>query len=232
MNNLGQQDVQSLIQSFQRQVCGRLSSNMFVHEYEFHKRIQGSNESFDKFYNDLQTLLNKFQYKDCCQSSTQMSCKNRILLARLVASIKSHDIRKGLLCIQDLTLDKAVKYIQVDETTSSQADNFLTKANKTGASMYGQNNFPRNTGKGDQPPITKDKNLQKCKCLQEGTLSVGIVKTKVTGLNLLCVQSSANQEVVLLILTRKLLMKLLSVVSSLNQLLKSFQLITTTTCDH
>jgi hypothetical protein len=28
-----------------------------------------------------------------------MSCKNRILLARLVAGIKSHDIRKGLLCI-------------------------------------------------------------------------------------------------------------------------------------
>jgi hypothetical protein len=128
MNNLGQQDVQTLIESFQRQVCG--SSNIFVHEYEFHKRVQGSNESFDEFYNDLQTLLNKCQYKDCCQSSTRMSCKNRILLARLVAGIKSHDIRKGLLCIQDLTLDKAVQYIQVDEATSSQADKFLTKVNK------------------------------------------------------------------------------------------------------
>ena len=63
MNNLGQQDVQTLIESFQRQVCG--SSNIFVHEYEFHKRVQGSNESFDEFYNDLQTLLNKCQYKDC-----------------------------------------------------------------------------------------------------------------------------------------------------------------------
>ena len=161
MNNLGQQDVQTLIQSFQRQVCG--SSNMFVHEYEFHKRVQGSNESFDEFYNDLQTLLNKCQYKDCCQSTTQMSCKDRILLARLVAGIKSHDIRKGLLCIQDLTLDKAVQYIQVDEATSSQADKFLTKVNKTGASTYRQNKFPRNTGKGDQPPPTKDGNLRKCK---------------------------------------------------------------------
>ena len=113
MNNLGQQDVQTLIQLFKRQVCG--SSN----GYEFHKRVQGSNESFDEFYNDLQTLLNRCQYKDCCQSSTQMSCKDRILLARLVAGIKSHDIRKGLLCIQDLTLDKAVQYIQVDEATSS-----------------------------------------------------------------------------------------------------------------
>ena len=74
MNNLGQQDVQTLIESFQCQVCG--SSNIFVHEYEFHKRVQGSNELFDEFYNDLQTLLNKCQYKDCCQSSTQMLCKN------------------------------------------------------------------------------------------------------------------------------------------------------------
>ena len=123
MNNLGQQDVKSLIQSFQRQVCG--SSNMFVHDYEFHKRVQGSNESFDEFYNDLQTLLNKCQYKHCCQSSTQMSCKDRILLAHLVAGIKSHGIRKGLFCIQDLTLDKAVQYIQVEEATSSQADKFF-----------------------------------------------------------------------------------------------------------
>ena len=162
MNNLGQQDVQTLIESFQRQVCG--SSNIFVHEYQFHKRVQGSNESFDEFYNDLQTLLNKCQYKDCCQSSTRMSCKNRILLARLVAGIKSHDIRKGLLCIQDLTLDKAVQYIQVDEaTTSSQADKFLTKVNKTGASTYRQKKFPYNTGKGGQFPPTKDENLRKCK---------------------------------------------------------------------
>ncbi|CAB4042111.1 Hypothetical predicted protein [Paramuricea clavata] len=162
MNNLGQQDVETrLIESFQRQVCG--SSNIFVHEYEFHKRVQGSNESFDEFYNDLQTLLNKCQYKDCCQSSTRMSCKNRILLASLVAGIKFHDIRKGLLCIQDLTLDKAVQYIQVDEATSSQADKFLTKVSKTGASTYRQKKFPYNSGEGGQSPPTKDENLRKCK---------------------------------------------------------------------
>ncbi len=55
MNNLGQQEVQTLIESFQRQVCG--TSSMFVHEYEFHKRVQGSNESFDEFYNDLQMQI-------------------------------------------------------------------------------------------------------------------------------------------------------------------------------
>jgi hypothetical protein len=161
MNNLGQQEVQTLIESFQRQVCG--TSSMFVHEYEFHKRVQGSNESFDEFYNDLQTLLNKCEYKDCCHSSTQMSCKDRILLARIVAGIRSHDMRKQLLCIQDLTLDKAVQHIRVDEATSSQADKFLTKVNKTGASAYRQKKYPHNTEKRDQSSPAKDENLRKCK---------------------------------------------------------------------
>ena len=59
-----------------------------------------------------------------------MSCKDRILLA----SIKCHDLRKKVLCIEDLTLDKAVKYIQVNEATSLQADQFFTRVNKTRAS--------------------------------------------------------------------------------------------------
>ena len=37
MNTLGQQEVQTLIELFQRQVCG--TSSMLVHEYEFHKRV-------------------------------------------------------------------------------------------------------------------------------------------------------------------------------------------------
>ena len=57
------------------------------------------------------------------------------------------------------------------------------------------------------------------------TLSVGIVKIKVTGLNLSCAPSSPNQQVILLILTRKLLMNLLSLMSPPSQLFKSFQLI-------
>ena len=52
MNNLGQQDVEAPIGSFQCQEYS--SSDMFVHEYEFYKQVQGFKESFDKFYNDLQ----------------------------------------------------------------------------------------------------------------------------------------------------------------------------------
>jgi len=45
MNILGLQDVHAIIESFQTQVCG--STSIFVHEYEFHNRSQGTNESFE-----------------------------------------------------------------------------------------------------------------------------------------------------------------------------------------
>ncbi|CAB3980110.1 Hypothetical predicted protein [Paramuricea clavata] len=120
VNNLGQQDVQTLIESFQCQACG--SSNIFVHEYEFHKRVQGSNESFDKFYNDLQTLLNKCQYKDCCQSSTRMLCKNRILLARLVAGDPDKKVTDESSKLGSVTKPTLIKVISADQELSVTSD--------------------------------------------------------------------------------------------------------------
>ena len=119
----------AIIEAFQTQVCG--SSSIFVHEYEFCNRSQGTNESFEEFYTDLQTLLNKCHYEDCCKTETRMSCKERILLARLVAGIRSNKVHKSLLCIKDLTLEKAVRHVQVDEATSFQANQFSSQINKT-----------------------------------------------------------------------------------------------------
>ena len=136
MNLLALPDVNAIIEAFQTQVCG--STSVFVHEYEFHNRIQGSNESFQEFYTDLQSLLSKCQYEDCCKTATKMSCKERVLLARLVAGIRSNDLRKSLLCMQDLTLEKAVQHVQVDEATSIQATQFSPQVNKAGASTYKQ----------------------------------------------------------------------------------------------
>ena len=159
MSNLGKQDLEKMY---------NLLFNLFNVRYVavpicLRMNMNSTNEFRRVLHYDLQTLLNKCQYKDCCQSSTQMSGKQRILFARLVPGIKYHGIGKGLLCIQDLTLDKAVKYIQVAEATSSQADKFLTKINKTGASTYRQNKFLRITGTGGHPPPTKDGNLRKYK---------------------------------------------------------------------
>ena len=66
-------------------------------------------------------------------------------MARLVVGIKSHGIRKILLCIQDLTLGKAVNYIQVDESTSSQADKLL-KLTRLESLRTGKRNFPITMG--------------------------------------------------------------------------------------
>ena len=91
MNLLALHDVNAIIEAFQTQVCG--STSVFVHEYEFHNRIQGSNESFQEVFTDLQSLLNKCQYENCCKTATKMSCNERALLASLAAGIRSNDLK-------------------------------------------------------------------------------------------------------------------------------------------
>ena len=152
----------AIIEAFQTQVCGSLS--IFVHEYEFHNRSQGTNESFEEFYTDLQTLLNKCHYEDCCKTETRMSCKERILLARLVAGIRSNEVRKSLLCIKDLTLEKAVQHVQVDEATSFQANQFSSQINKTAASACKHNGPDLNRNKNSESVSDSQvDNPRKCK---------------------------------------------------------------------
>ncbi len=147
-------------------------------------------------------------------------------------------MRKQLLCIQDLTLNKAVQHIRVDEATSSQADMFLTKVNKTITSAYRQKKYPHNTEKRDQSSPAKDENLRKCKfCTKYHVFKKefrpakdSVCKDCQNKGHWACVSSPLNQPVTLLAETRKLLMNLLSLLPSrLNQLLKSFQLVSTTT---
>ena len=122
MNILGLQDVNAIIEAFQPQVCG--SSSIFVYEYKFQNRSQGTNKSFEEFCTDLQALLNKCHYEDCCKTETRMSCKERILLATLVADIRSNEVQRSVVCIKDVTLEKAVQHVEVDEATSFQANQF------------------------------------------------------------------------------------------------------------
>ena len=95
MNSFGLQDVNAIIKPFQIQVPG--SSSIFDHEYEFHNKSHGTNKSFRVFYTDMQTLLNKCHYKDCRKTETRMSCKRCVILARLVAGIRSNEVHKSLV---------------------------------------------------------------------------------------------------------------------------------------
>ena len=74
----------------------------------------------------LQPPLNKYHFQDCCKTETRMSCKERILLAVLEDGIRSNEVRKSLLCIKDINLEKNVQHFQVqDKATSFQAKQLL-----------------------------------------------------------------------------------------------------------
>ena len=102
------------------------------------------NKYFEEFYTDSQTLLNKCQYEDCCKPETRMSYKEHILLARSVAGIRSNEVRKSILCIKDLTLEKAVQHVSVDEATSFHENQFSSEIKKTAASLYLQDSSDNN----------------------------------------------------------------------------------------
>ena len=104
------------------------------------------------------------QYEDCCKTATKMSCKERVLLARLVAGTRSNDLRKSLLCNKDLTLEKAVHHVKDDEATSIQATQFSTQLNKAGAYTYNQGRGNKPTNKQSPPQnATQDKTPRRCK---------------------------------------------------------------------
>ena len=44
-----------------------------------------------------------------------------------MAGISSNEVCKSLLCIKDLTLEKAVQHVKVDEATSFQANQFSSQ---------------------------------------------------------------------------------------------------------
>ena len=165
MNILHLDNVEEILNKFKTQVCGE--TNIFVFEYEFHKRVQGSNESFEEFYNGLQVLFHKCQNSDCCRATEHafMPCKDRILLGRLVAGIKSNDVRKKLLSLKDLTLQKAVQAAKLEEATSSQVPKFSSPSvNQSRASSYKQNKSQAPMSSPSTDKSNKHETAKKCKC--------------------------------------------------------------------
>ena len=92
-----------------------------------------------------------------------MSCKERVLLARLVACISSEEVRKSLLCIKDLTLEKAVQHDKVDEATSFQANQFSSQVNRTAASAYKKSKSNKNSDNINARACDMLDNPRKCK---------------------------------------------------------------------
>ena len=159
MNILGLQDVNAIIEAFQIQVCGSSS----IMDTSFTTGLKGQTSLLKKLHTDLQTQLNKCHYEDCCKTETKMSCKERILVARLVAGIRSSEVRNSLLCIRDLTLEKAVQHVQVDKVTSFQANQFSSQINKTATSANQQNKSDNRNRNNETLSDSQENNPKKCK---------------------------------------------------------------------
>ena len=80
-----------------------------------------------------------------------MSCKERVLLARLVAGIRSGDFRKSSFVYERPNLKKAVQHVQVDEALSIQDTQFPTQVDKAGASTYKQGKGTKTSNKQSPP---------------------------------------------------------------------------------
>lgn len=78
----------------------------FFTNMSFMVEFKGQMNLFKNFSLICSPALNKCQYGDGWNSATKMSCKERVLLTRSVAEIRSNDLRKSLLCIKELTLEK------------------------------------------------------------------------------------------------------------------------------
>ena len=82
-----------------------------------------------------------------------------------MAGISSNEVRKSLLCIKDLTLEKAVQHVKVDEeATSLQANQFSSQVNKTAASAYKKSKSHKNSDNNNAPPcdMPEDNPLKFC----------------------------------------------------------------------
>lgn len=79
--------------------------NEVMEHYKFFNRKQDSNESFDKFYADLRSLINSCGFGEA---------ENKLLRTQIVLGTNDKNLQSKLLS-EDLGLEKVVRHCQVTE---------------------------------------------------------------------------------------------------------------------
>ena len=124
-----------------------------IHErYKFNSRSQLPGETFDAFYADLRSLLNKchINYRPADEHSP--SPADEMLRDRLVLGIRDDGMRKKLISQGNtLTLEVAVRMCRSSEVTSSAMKAMSTGTEQTVAAVS-RAPKPRGRGKPKQPP--------------------------------------------------------------------------------
>lgn len=86
-------------------------TNVVFERFKFNERKQLEGEPFDSFLTDCRHLIKSCEYKDM---------ENELMRDHLVQTIYDKSTQEALLRIDDLTLDKAVKFCQTKEQASRQ----------------------------------------------------------------------------------------------------------------
>ena len=89
--------------------------NVTIQRYRFNTRVQGRQETIDQYLTELRLIA-----KNCSCSDLE----SQLVRDRLVCGTNSEEVRKRLLSVEDLSLDKAVSICRAHEETKKNAQYF------------------------------------------------------------------------------------------------------------
>ncbi|KAG5888938.1 hypothetical protein JTB14_012197 [Gonioctena quinquepunctata] len=95
--------------------------NECFERYMFSRRQQKEGESFDHFLTDCRHLIKTCNYNTVDPNQSQVE---KALRDRIVTGIKDPTTREALLRIDDLTLEKAIRFCRTSEQSKSQSLQF------------------------------------------------------------------------------------------------------------
>ncbi len=89
--------------------------NVTIQRYRFNTRVQGRQETIDQYLTELRLIAKNCSFGDL---------ESQLVRDRLVCGTNSEEVRKRLLSVEDLSLDKAVSICRAHEETKKNAQYF------------------------------------------------------------------------------------------------------------
>jgi len=109
--------VVNVIVKFDQHIIGKL--NETYERYVFNSRAQSATETFDAYVTALRNLSKNCNFCECLA--------NTLLRDRIVMGVSDDDIRRKMLEIQDLTLDRCIDMCRAQEATSARMKMMMSK---------------------------------------------------------------------------------------------------------
>jgi len=110
--------VDNIIAKFDQHIIGRL--NETYERYVFNSRAQSENENFDSYVTALRNLSKNCNFCNCMA--------NTLLRDRIVMGVYQDDVRRKMLEIQELSLDRCIDMCRAQEATTSRMNAMAQKS--------------------------------------------------------------------------------------------------------